>query len=124
MAGRERELGAPSPPDLDDGGAGGGGRQGRLRSLPLASLGDSPAVRRDAPTKSGAEGLWFARCKREPSGERPARSVPSFTPITASDNDRASHPKGPFVHVIHGPAAPAHKATKRIFATAVLAAFE
>lgn len=50
-----------------------GGCQGRLRSLSLASLGDSPAVRRDALPKSGGEGgLRVARWKREASGERPA----------------------------------------------------
>jgi hypothetical protein len=42
-----------------------------------------------------------------------SRSVTSFTSITTSDNGRDKHSKGPFVHVIHGPAAPAHKATKR-----------
>jgi len=35
----------------------------------------------------------------------------SFTSITASGNGRDKHSKGPFVHVIHGPATPAHKAT-------------
>jgi hypothetical protein len=38
-----------------------------------------------------------------------SRSVTSFTSITTSDNGRDKHSKGPFVHVIHGPAAPAHK---------------
>jgi hypothetical protein len=41
-----------------------------------------------------------------------SRSVTSFTLITTSDNGRDKHSKGRFVHVIHGPAAPAHKATK------------
>ena len=42
-----------------------------------------------------------------------SRSVTLFTSLTTSDNRRDKHPKGPFVHVIHGPAAPAHKAPKR-----------
>jgi hypothetical protein len=42
-----------------------------------------------------------------------SRSVTSFTSITTSDNGRDKHSKGPFVHVIHGRAAPAHKATFR-----------
>lgn len=42
-----------------------------------------------------------------------SRSVTSFTSITTSDNGRDKHAKGPFVHVIHGPAAPAHKSPKR-----------
>jgi hypothetical protein len=33
----------------------------------------------------------------------------SFTSITTSDNELAWHSKGPSVHVIHGPEAPAHK---------------
>ncbi len=35
--------------------------------------------------------------------------ITSFTSITTSDNDRTRHPKGPSVHVIHGPVARAHK---------------
>jgi hypothetical protein len=45
-----------------------GGCQGRLRSLSLASLGDSPAVRRDAPPKSGGEGA--AVCPLEAGSAR------------------------------------------------------
>ena len=45
-----------------------GGCQGRLRSLSLASLGDSPAVRRDALPKSGGEGA--AGCPLEAGSER------------------------------------------------------
>jgi len=40
------------------------------------------------------------------------RSVTSFTSITTSDNERDKHSKGPFVHVIRGPAASAHKGVK------------
>jgi hypothetical protein len=42
-----------------------------------------------------------------------SRLVTSFTSITTSDNERDKQSKGPFVHVIHGPAAPAHKSPKR-----------
>jgi hypothetical protein len=44
-----------------------------------------------------------------------SRSVTSFTSITTSDNGRDKHSKRPFVHVIHGPAAPAHKSPLRPF---------
>ena len=40
-----------------------------------------------------------------------SRPVTSFTSITTSDNGCDKHSKGPFLHVIHGPATPAHKAT-------------
>lgn len=43
--------------------------------------------------------------------------VTSFTSITTSDNERASRAKGPFVHVVHGPKRPAHKATNHHSAT-------
>ena len=46
-----------------------------------------------------------------------SRPVTSFTSITTSDNGCDKHSKGPFLHVIHGPATPAHKATKRMFDT-------
>jgi len=42
-----------------------------------------------------------------------SRSVTSLTSITTSDNGRDKHSKGPFVHVIHGPAAPAHNGESR-----------
>jgi hypothetical protein len=51
-----------------------------------------------------------------------SRSVTSFTSITTSDNGRDKHSKRPFVHVIHGPAAPAHKATFRVLAKGDLGA--
>lgn len=40
-----------------------------------------------------------------------SRSVTSFRSIKTSDNGRDKHSKGPFGHVGHGRAAPAHKAT-------------
>ena len=69
---------------------------------------------------------WSARSRRPEHGRAPkagyfappaalmnaSRSVTSFTSITTSDNGRDKHSKGPFVHVIHGPAAPAHKSPK------------
>ena len=67
---RIRTARAPSPLDRDDGGAGGGAVK-VAGSLPLASLGDSPAVRRDAPPRSNrGRGLPFAvpaiNSRREP----------------------------------------------------------
>ena len=65
-----RKKFASSPLDLDDGGA--GGRAVKVAcSLSLASLGDSPAVRRDALPKSSEEGAsGFVAAWRRELGDR------------------------------------------------------
>ena len=70
--------GALPPLDLDDGGAGGGAVK-VAGSLSLASLGDSPAVRRDAPPRSNR-----------------GRGLPFAVPATnASTRSRSPHPARP-----------------------------
>ena len=84
-----------------------------LRSLSLASLGDCPAVRRDAPPKSSGEGGCGLPLPGSSARGEPSPAVTSFMSITTPHNGRAKRSKRPFVHVIHGPTAPAHKSPKR-----------
>ena len=69
--------GTTPPLDRDDGGAGGGAVK-VAGSLPLASLGDSPAVRRDAPPRSNrGRGLPFAVPAINPRREPGLRTQPA-----------------------------------------------
>ena len=96
--------GRPPPLDLDHGGAGGGAVK-VAGSLALASLGDSPAVRRDAPPRSyRGRGLPFAAPGNAPApDESPAR------PRLPTQSRGVAAPQGPWSPVRSAPLGAAAK---------------
>ncbi len=66
----------------------------------IARIPQSPTTPRLSPPALGLRGSWSSR-------------FTSFTSVTTSHNARARLSKGPYVHVIHGPEAPAHNRHQR-----------
>ena len=69
------EGSAPSLLDPDGGGAGGGVVKVAFGSLSLATLGDNPAVRRNAPPMSSREGAAVCRRLTQASRRFQARQI-------------------------------------------------